>query len=317
MAADAAIERLTNLAFALQGAAHGPGSPDRSAAWIRTHVEGYQNRSDEAFLKQIHRDVATLQRAGVPIAQRSDDNGSVFRLDPEQYQLPEVDFTPEEAMVLGVAGGIGTPGGLSEYSLSGWTKIAAGGASRDLAGAPAYTAINDLTQLEPRTATAILTAVRNRLRIRFDYRPAPGSEPMRRTMDPWGLVNHNSRVYLVGYDIDRKAPRSFRMRNVSQVNRARSEAEFLEPTAALNTLVEQTLDRGERVDAVVRIPEHSAWELREVGTVNADGDVELTQVDRDWLVRTVAGYAPEVELLEPADLRDDIAALLARSMRRS
>lgn len=29
---DEAVERLTNLSFALQGAAHGGGSPDRSAA---------------------------------------------------------------------------------------------------------------------------------------------------------------------------------------------------------------------------------------------------------------------------------------------
>ena len=77
---DEAVERLTNLSFALQGAANSGGSPDRSAAWIRRHVAGYGDKSGEAFAKSLARDIATLQRAGVPIVHSGGEDGARYRL---------------------------------------------------------------------------------------------------------------------------------------------------------------------------------------------------------------------------------------------
>lgn len=48
----------------------------------------------------------------------------------------------------------------------------------------------------------------------------------------------------------------------------------------------------------------------EAGERRPDGQVELHDVDRDWLIRTAAGYAPDVVVLEPEDVRSDILALL-------
>lgn len=308
---DPAVERLTNLSFALQGAAHGGGSPDRSAAWIRKNVEGYQDRGDEAFLKQLARDVVTLQRAGVPVVHTSGEFGSTYRLNQEEYQLPPVHFTPEEAMVLGVAGGIGKPGGLSDFTLSAWTKIAASGASRDLSGAPVYVAVNDITRISPELTTAVLTAVRKGLRISFDYYARPSAPAVRRTMDPWGLVNHDSRVYLVGWDVDRQAPRVFRATRIDNAKRSRQEATHLVAPKPLQELVIDTLKRGQRVDALVAIPEGGARELEAAGVRRDDGIVEMRGVDKDWLVRIAASYAPEVEVKEPADVREAIIKLLS------
>ena len=309
-ARDMAVERLTNLTFALHGAAHQGGVPDRSAAWIRSHVEGYQGKSDEAFSKQLSRDIVTLQRAGVPVVHTSGAEGPLYRLNPEEYQLPPVDFTPEEAMVLGVAGGMGRPGGLSDFSLSAWTKIAASGASRDLSGAPVYTAVNDMTKLSPELVKAVITAVRAGVRISFDYYATPASEPVRRRMDPWGLVNHRDRVYVVGWDADREAPRTFRATRIDNVRRSRQDATHTEPSAPLQDLVVAALRRGETVTAVLEVPEGQAAELVAAGTRSSDGRVELSDVDRDWLVRTAAGYAPDVVVHEPDTVRADILALL-------
>lgn len=38
--------------------------------------------------------------------------------------------------------------------------------------------------------------------------------------------------------------------------------------------------------------------------------MELVDVDRDWLARTAAGFAPDVVVHEPTDVRADIIALL-------
>lgn len=305
-----AVERLTNLSFSLLGAANSGASPDRSAAWIRKNVEGYQGRSDEAFAKLLSRDVATLQRAGVPIVHSSGEDGVTYRLNDEEYQLPAVNFSPEEAMVLGLAGGIGRPGGLSDFSLSGWTKIAASGASRDLAGAPTYTASNDITKVSPQIITAILTAVRAGLRIVFDYLPTPASPSQRRRMDPWGIVNHYSRVYLVGWDVDKQATRVFRILRVNNVRRSREPSTHLQTDAPLQQLVVEALARDDTVDALVRVPEGRAQEISREGEFIEEGLVRLHGVARDWLVRTAAGYAPEVIVIEPEEIREDIITLL-------
>lgn len=309
---DEAVERLTNLSFALQGAANSGGSPDRTASWIRRHVAGYGDKSDEAFAKSLARDIATLQRAGVPIVHSGSEDGARYRLDSSSYQLPPVEFSPEEAMVLGIAGGVGTTGGLSDFSLSGWTKIAASGASRNLAGAPVYTAVNDITRLAPEIITAVLAAVRNQLRITFSYRANPATEPVRRVMDPWGVVNRDSRIYLVGFDVDRNEPSVFRALRVSDIKRSHDPAEHPNPTEDLQVLVERALQRGEKIDARLVIPEGQARELLDAGEVQPDGTVLLQKVDKDWLVRTAAGYAPEVQVLEPVGVRQEVISLLRR-----
>ncbi|MER0084256.1 WYL domain-containing protein [Corynebacterium sp. KPL2848] len=313
---DEAVERLTNLSFALQGAANSGGSPDRSAAWIRRHVAGYGDKSGEAFAKSLARDIATLQRAGVPIVHSGGEDGARYRLDASSYQLPPVEFSPEEAMVLGIAGGMGTTGGLSDFSLSGWTKIAASGASRNLSGAPVYTAVNDITRLAPEVITSVLAAVRNRLRITFSYRANPAAEPVRRVMDPWGGVNRDSHIYIVGFDVDRGAPRVFRALRVSDIKRSHHPAERTVPTETLQVLVERALQRGEKVDARLIIPVGKAQELMDAGEKQPDGTVLLRNVDKDWLVRTAAGYAPEVQVVEPAGVRQEVISLLHAAAQR-
>ena len=313
---DEAVERLTNLSFALQGAANSGGSPDRSAAWIRRHVAGYGDKSGEAFAKSLARDIATLQRAGVPIVHSGGEDGARYRLDASSYQLPPVEFSPEEAMVLGIAGGMGTTGGLSDFSLSGWTKIAASGASRNLSGAPVYTAVNDITRLAPEVITSVLAAVRNRLRITFSYRANPAAEPVRRVMDPWGVVNRDSHIYIVGFDVDRGAPRVFRALRVSDIKRSHHPAERTVPTETLQVLVERALQRGEKVDARLIIPVGKAQELMDAGEKQPDGTVLLRNVDKDWLVRTAAGYAPEVQVVEPGGVRQEVISLLRAAAQR-
>ena len=96
---DAAVERLTNLTFALRGAALSTGRPDRSAEWIHANVAGY-HENPHSFRVQLQRDVATLARAGVYIESSASENGTNYRLNPETYHLPEISFSPEEATVL-------------------------------------------------------------------------------------------------------------------------------------------------------------------------------------------------------------------------
>lgn len=314
---EATIVRLTNLSFALQGAVSAGGNAERDMDWIRQRVEGYGHYEDtkagnDAFYKAVTRDVTTLQRAGVPIVVRKaeESNKLIFRMEQDQYQLPEVDFTPEEARVLGLAAGMGQPGGLNDYSASAWTKIAASGASRELDSIPMVTTNFDAAGLDATVLRDLNTAYRLGLRISFNYQPRPNAEPVKRKMEPWGVVAHDMRNYLVGWDIDRRAPRVFRLARISQVSAMRSTRTVPIPDRPLQDFVTDTLTGTDKVTATVRIPDGHALELADAGQRQKDGTYLLEGVPRDWLVRTAASFAPNVEVIEPEDIRTTIVAHL-------
>ncbi|GAB3695565.1 helix-turn-helix transcriptional regulator [Corynebacterium nasicanis] len=305
------VHRLTNLVFALQDADRRGGrmlTPD----WIRTHVDGYGDGTREAFQRRLNRDIITLGRAGVPLEQRvSDSGGTAYRLLADRYELPEVSFTPAEAAVLGLAGEMGQTSELGVFARSGWTKLAAAGVSRDLSEAPVFTAVNDTHRLSPDLLNNLLTVLRKGMRMSFEYQATPTSDTVRRRMDPWALVPHQDRLYLVGHDLDRDAPRCFRVLRITKVFGHRQSITHPRPAESLQGIVEASLRAlHQRVDAVLTIPEGTAHELAAVGTRREDGTTVLIDVDRAWLARTAAGFAPEVVVHEPADVRADVIALL-------
>ena len=314
---DRAVHRLTNLVFALQEADR-QGGRMLTPEWIEKHVDGYGDSTPEAFQRRLNRDIITLGRAGVPLEQRSAgaSGGTAYRLLTDRYELPEVSFTPEEAAVLGMAGSLGESSELGVFARSGWTKLAAAGVSRDLSEGSVFTAVNDTHRLSPEILGNVLTIIREGLRMSFDYVATPTSEPVRRTMDPWGLVTLHDRLYLVGHDIDRDAPRSFRLLRISRVYAKRTPATHPRPEESLQTIAEESLRAlNQRVDAVLTIPAGMAHELTAVGRLREDGRTELIDVDRSWLARTAAGFAPDVIVHEPADVRADVIALLERVTR--
>lgn len=296
------IQRLTNLTFALLGS-----SKPRDVDWIRKNVDGYDGKTDTAMARILKRDVQSLRRAGVPAR---NENGLVW-VNKDAYELPPISFTDEEAFVLGLAGDLGTSGSLGAFARSGWTKIAAGGATRTFDEAPIAALDNDISRLNPDTVTAVTACVRGKTRMRFTYTPSPTAQPQTRTMDPWGIVALNNRAYVVGYDIERDAERSFRAIRVTDVRKVKA-ADFHEPDRPLQTVVEDSL-RGPTATAVITVDDGHAGELTAKAQACGDGVFRLTDVERDWLVRTTASFAPHAIVVEPDDVRADVIALLEAS----
>ncbi|MHA2788970.1 helix-turn-helix transcriptional regulator [Corynebacterium sp. S7] len=301
-AEDASVERLTNLTFALLGAE----SP-RSYEWVHAHVDGYDRDLSEAtFHKKLTRDVASLRRAGVPARM---EGGTVW-VNKDTYELPPIEFTESEAAVLGLAGDLGQQGSLGAFARSGWTKLAASGATRTFDDGPLTSVDNDVLRVPAETVQAVTACVRNQQRMSFKYQPTPTAEKQRRVMDPWGIVALNNRAYVVGWDVERQAERSFRALRVTDVKRLRTD-EFVPATRPLQEVVEDSL-RGPLVNATVKVSEGKAHELVDKGTRNGD-TVTFTDVERDWFVRTAASFAPDAVVIEPEDVRADVIALLKKA----
>lgn len=321
MGKDVALERIVNLTFAFLRA-ETQGRHYISADWVIKHVDGYaknsagQIRSDAAAHQLFKRDRAALDRAGVPIETIATGAQTLYRLRTEDYSLPEVTFTPEEATVLVLAGQMGLGDELATFSRSGWTKIAASGVQRELTSTPRYTPVNDVNAIAARDFDAILAARTHRSAITFDYYETSTSSPQQRVMDPWSIVSERDRVYLVGYDHDRQAPRCFRITKVAGIRRIDSETDFVEPDASidLQQLVKEQLRRGKLlVNAVIAAQPDKAQELTSRGEWQQDGTLLLRDVDRDWLVRTLARYAPHARALSPTDLITDVVSLLKQA----
>src|SRR6185295_19028475 len=58
-------------------------------------------------------------------------------------------------------------------------------------------------------------AVRDRRPVTFSYRAAGRSDPQRRELEPWGVVNRHGRWYVAGWDRGRDAIRVFRLGRIA------------------------------------------------------------------------------------------------------
>ena len=75
--------------------------------------------------------------------------------------------------------------------------------------------------IEPRLGTPepafgpLWEAVRDRRPVTFSYRAAGRSDPQRRELEPWGVVNRHGRWYVAGWDRGRDATRVFRLGRIA------------------------------------------------------------------------------------------------------
>lgn len=322
---DPGLERLTNLTFAFLNAEQ-MNNKFLTAPWVRAHVAGYEDMNDAAFNKAFKRDRQVLARVGVPIetiAEYAAPDGTIhpaYRLSAEKYALPPVQFTEAEATVLGLAGDMGMTKELAAFARSGWTKIAASGATRELSLGADYTTVGDINTISAQALDVILRACSTGKRLTFAYTPSPEQPAQQRTMDPWGLVPLRNRLYLVGFDLDRDAVRVFRINRLNDFARD-GNATHPAPTGTnLQSIVEASLRRGRTlIDALVAVRPDSAPELQDLlapAPAEAPGLPgyavwQLHDVDRGWLIRYAAAHAPDVLVVAPGDVQAEVRAALS------
>ena len=175
---------------------------------IRATVEGYRDSSAEAFMRMFERDKDELRALGVPIETGSNDalfsDEQGYRISRTDFELPPIEFTPDEATVLGLASTVWQQASMAEDTAHALAKLRAAGIELDA---------GRLTALAPRLSAReeafepLWQAVVDRQAVKFGYRTADEV----RTVEPWRLAWRNNSWYLVGYDRDRMAPRVFKL----------------------------------------------------------------------------------------------------------
>ncbi|UFU04537.1 WYL domain-containing protein [Ruania suaedae] len=298
-----AAERLLDLVIALSHTRH-----RMTKAEIRRQVNGYADAaSDESFDRMFERDKDQLRALGIPLltltdSAHEDDVG--YRIDTGEYTLPPVDFTPAEVGVLSLAAQVWQDSSFAAESRRGLTKLRA---VSDLSD-PGEHAGLALRVRGPDAAFAeLLEAITDRIAVRFTYRTARTGTTAQRTVEPWRLVAKDRGWYLIGFDRDRQAQRSFRLSRItSTVQRIGDRAtvqipEQIEVPAVTTTEVVLAL-APERASALRTRAEPATHPL-----APADRDVvrlRITDVDR--FAEQVAGYGDSVLVLEPEELRSAV-----------
>lgn len=289
------FSRLTNLVALLLNA-RVPLSQDDIAA----HV-GYEGK------RQFHRDMEELEAEGFVVTRtKLPGRGGVlgYQIRPEDYYLPDLGLTDEEAEALNLAVAAVRIG--EGWSADAGRKLGApGGPAPVLAALPAQDAVGDL-----------FDAVCRRAPVTFGWRG--GS----REVEPYGLLFRNSFWYLVGLDRASGEQRSFRVdRFEGPVTTGPAGAferpDGFDPSAAFPS-DPKLLGVDERIEATVRVDAVLAPKVRDelgdeaVAETCDDGSVvvRLAVSNRAAFRSWVLGMLDHAEVLAPDDLRDELLAWL-------
>lgn len=302
-------ERLMNLVIALLATRRG-----LSAEAIRERVPGYTDE-DVAFKRMFERDKEELRDMGVPLETTTDWEGeSVYRIARRDYELPEISLEPDEAAALGLAARVWRAASLGDAAARGRRKLAAGGAPVDTEEALPKGLEPRLEASEPAFEPA-LAAVRDRRPVSFDYRPGSGGGTASRRVEPWGLVWRRGRWYLVGHDLDRAAERIFRLSRISGPLRPAGPPGTVSVPEGANLKEMVAAIEEPRGSARLRVRKGRAIDLRREATATAEQDGEWDEItvafpDVTRFAGRLAGYGPDVLILDPPELRDSLISHL-------
>ncbi|WP_435735920.1 WYL domain-containing protein [Cellulosimicrobium sp. PMB13] len=309
--------RLLNLVIALVNT-----NASMTKQQIRTSVAGYGDApSPDAFERMFERDKDTLRDLGIPIVTvdaggHADEVG--YRIDQDAYALPAVDLTPAELGVLALAAQFWQDKSLRTDISRALTKLRAAGAGE--------TAMDAVAGLVPRVRavgdayTTLLDAISQRRAVSFTYRAASTGEVRPRRVQPWRIAARRGGWYLVGFDVDRDAPRSYRLSRVEGRVRATGPRDAFEVPEHVD--VDAFLG-GRGAGGVARlavVPERAAalrargkvvGSLPGAGAPGPGRDVLEVPFDvRTALADEVVGYGDAVLVLEPPELRDVVVRRL-------
>ena len=206
---------------------------------VKSNVEGYSEMSDEAFARRYYADRSELTSLGVPLrSQRDEFTGEeLYTLHSEQYFLPPLELTDDELAALQT----------SLYLLEGKFAYAEPFrlALQNLAlGRPGFselptaTAVRvevldpDYTTETPGRLGKLESAISKQRTVRFDYWSISRDELFERSVNPYGLLSDNGLWYVIGYDLERQAMRTFRLSRIRSDIRfaTRKERDFRIPS---------------------------------------------------------------------------------------
>jgi predicted DNA-binding transcriptional regulator YafY len=272
-------------------------------------------------VRTVHRYINMLDEMGIPVYSERGPHGGFSLM--RGYKMPPLVLTPQEA----VAVYLGTS--LVEEIWGRLYKEAARGAMakldnvlpeeqrhevawarRTLVATGMHRA--DHTPLAP-VLEKLRRAARERRRVTMVYHSRSRRESLERDIDPYALAHRWGRWYVIGYCHLRETMRTFRVDRIRELTLL-SEAfdapdafdvqEYLTQEAWFEPQVQVRM-RFTPEGALTAQDERAYWDTIEE---QPDGSLVVTfcASELEWAARVALWYGPEVEVLEPEELRRQV-----------
>lgn len=211
------VERLMNLVICLL-------STERflTAEEIRTLVSGYDESTGlEAFNRMFERDKNELRDLGIPVETGRDSHRTGvdgYRINRNAYELPAIELSRDESAAVTMAAALWDDPSMVSAARTALLKLRAGGVHlvADTELTVGVQAATPRAMGSEAVVATVLRAVENRHPVSFTYRSSPTAASTTRRLEPWGVVTHRGRWYVVGHDRDRGETRTFRLSRVHE-----------------------------------------------------------------------------------------------------
>lgn len=300
-------QRLLNLIIGLSSTRH-----RLTRDQIRDTVEGYEplpygaseeerRKAEAAFERMFERDKAELREMGVPVETvEAVDGGEIgYRIRPAEAAMPTLELTAAELAVLGVAKDYwrgAVLGADAEQAVAKLASSAEHGPRVELPFAAVPTASHE-------AFGTLVEAIAERRAVRFEYSSVT-SGAATRTVEPWTVVLRAGVAYVIGFDRDREAARTFRVQRIGgRVTPLGEPGAYDIP----DDIPLGTLAGGEDVrTARVALRPESGHALRRRGTAAGEREgwdlLDVDYVHADALVAEVLALAGSARIVSPREL---------------
>jgi proteasome accessory factor C len=159
---------------------------------------------------------------------------------------------------------------------------------------------------------AVRSALRSHRKLELVYRKGDADHASQRVVCPYGLAAVSGALYIVAHCEQSEGIRIFRLDRVEGA-RLLSDRFTIPESFSLDDVLSDgkalSFSGHPRVLKVRYSPRIARWIAeREGGETAPDGSltVEHLLVDTGWAIRHVLRYGPDAEVLEPADVRDEL-----------
>ena len=315
-------ERLFSLILALIASRHGL-TKEQILTTVYGYAPGYVSGSSTAAVqanasldRMFERDKDAVREMGVVIETLTqlddieDNKIQRYRISEDAYELPEnVRFTPREMALLELAASAWREGSLSVQSRHALTKLVSLGVTAD----------SQLIGVAPRIRTDdrafdALQTIQNTQGIAiFSYIKPGDTHALERTAAPLGLTHWRGNWYVLAFDVDAEAERTFLLsRIVSDVRKVPNKTHDHAPEAFASRLHAELDDRASGAEAVVEISPNTdaAVRLGSLYAESADGRVLIPFADMDLLTDQLMSFGSDIRVISPPELVTNIVTKL-------
>ena len=312
-------ERLVNLVVALMATEQG-----LTKETILSSVAGYREQweagaSKDALEKMFERDKENLRGLGVPIetigdrADPEDLREARYRVPTAEYALPEdISFSPAEVALLNIAGSVWGSESLSADARSGLRKIRALGIPVD------EPIIGYAPRIRARDAAfpALQRAIEQCRVVTFSYLRPGDARSRERRIRPLALLEYEARWHVFGFDLTMDAERTFLLsRIVGDVTVTRERFDEALRVGAGERALAGLEEVARRQRALLEVHPGTEAALRlSRRAESAPQGIVVPYVDLHVFADELASYGPEVRVVAPDDLRDQVIRRLTATL---